>query len=84
MEVVNIAEAKAQLSHLIEEALSGKEIIIGRRNKPLVSLRPFEMPKAPQKRKGGQWAGQVWISDNFDSPDPEIESWFYDGSLFPD
>lgn len=84
MEIVNIAEAKAQLSHLIEEVLAGKEIVIGKRNKPLVSLKPFAMPPAPQKRKGGQLKGKIWVSDDFDAPDPEIESWFYDGPIFPD
>lgn len=85
MEVVNIAEAKAQLSHLIEEVLNGKEIVIGRRNKPLVTLKPFELPQAAlPKRKGGQLKGKIWVADDFDAPDPEIESWFYDGPLFPD
>jgi prevent-host-death family protein len=39
---VSIHEAKAKLSGLIEEALSGGEVIIMRRNTPLVRIVPLE------------------------------------------
>lgn len=42
MEIINIGEAKAHLSKLLEMALSGKEVIIGRRNHPLVRLIPLK------------------------------------------
>ena len=41
MHTVTIHEAKAKLSKLIEEALSGQEVVIARRNKPLVRLRLY-------------------------------------------
>ncbi len=37
MNVINIAEAKTHLSKLIELALKGEEVIIGKRNTPLMS-----------------------------------------------
>lgn len=83
MHIVNIAEAKAHLSQIIDEVMNGKEVVIGRRNKPLVSLKPFA-PEQNKKRKGGQWKGKVWISPDFDAVDKEIESLFYDSPLFPD
>jgi len=56
---VNIAEAKAKLSSLLDRALAGEEIIIARAGKPLVRLTPVERP-APRKR--GAWRG-LKISD---------------------
>jgi len=39
---INIAEAKAKLSELIDRALAGEEIVIARAGKPLVQLTPVE------------------------------------------
>ncbi len=54
---VNIHEAKTQLSRLIQEALSGTEVIIARRNQPLVRLDVLPQAK-PERRIGGA-AGMV-------------------------
>lgn len=35
MQPTNVAEAKAQLSRLIERALAGEEVVIGKHGKPL-------------------------------------------------
>jgi hypothetical protein len=33
-------------------------------------------------REGGQLRGKIWIAEDFDAPDPEIEAMFYgDGPL---
>jgi prevent-host-death family protein len=40
MSVVDIHEAKTHLSGLVDEALSGGEVIISRANRPLVKLVP--------------------------------------------
>ena len=47
---VNIAEAKAKLSALLDRALAGEEIIIARAGKPLVRLVPIEKADTPQER----------------------------------
>ncbi len=83
MEIINVAEAKAHLSQIIEDVLNGKEIALGKRNKPLVTLKPFVLPESTL-RKGGQWEGQIWMSDDFDAQDAEIERLFNDGPIFPD
>jgi prevent-host-death family protein len=55
---VNIAEAKAKLSELLDRALGGEEIVIARAGKPLVKLMPLQR-KRP--RKPGAWKG--WGAD---------------------
>ena len=45
MLAVNIAEAKAQLSKLIEAVERGEEVVIQRRGTPVVRLSPIEKPK---------------------------------------
>ena len=56
MTQVNIAQAKAHLSELVQKALLGEEVIIARDNKP-------------QVRKFGSGKGSVlYIADDFDAP----------------
>ncbi len=61
---VNLAEAKAQLSSLIDSALRGEEVIIARRNVPLVRLVVVESAKV--KPCFGRLRGQVAMSADFD------------------
>jgi prevent-host-death family protein len=62
---VNIAEAKAHLSALVQKALTGEEVVIARDNKPLVKLVPLE-PVAG-KRQPGSAKGQIlFVADDFD------------------
>lgn len=66
MQQVNIAEAKARLSELIQKSMMGEEIIIARDNKPMARLVPI----APHqlKRTPGSGKGQVlFIADDFDT-----------------
>jgi prevent-host-death family protein len=44
---VNLAEAKARLSELVERAEAGEDICIARRGKPVVRLTRMERPKKP-------------------------------------
>jgi len=68
--IVNVHEAKTQLSRLLLKVAAGEEIIIARNGEPIARLMPYE-PK-PKKRVLGLDAGRVWISDDFDDPlDPE-------------
>jgi prevent-host-death family protein len=55
---INIAEAKAKLSELLDRALAGEEVVIARAGKPLVRLVPVE-PRQPRKK--GAWRG--WAAD---------------------
>ena len=40
--IINIAEAKAHLSHIIERAYNGEKITIAKNNLPLVDLIPHQ------------------------------------------
>ena len=69
--IVNIHEAKTQLSKLIQRAMSGEQIIIAKGGKPVAVLSGFESP--PVTRTPGIDAGVVIIHDDFDAPLPEFE-----------
>jgi prevent-host-death family protein len=75
MQIRNIHQAKAHLSELITRALAGEDVLIARAGHPLVRLVPIEQDLKP--RQGGQLRGKVWIAEDFDAPDPEIEELFY-------
>lgn len=66
MKRVNVAEAKARLSDLIETALRGEEVVISRRDVPLVRLTAI--PTAKVRPRFGCLAGQIKIRDDFDEP----------------
>jgi prevent-host-death family protein len=51
---VNIAEAKAKLSSLLDRALTGEDVVIARAGKPLARLVPVD-PR--EQRKHGAWRG---------------------------
>lgn len=82
MHVVNVSQAKAQLTQLMKRVLAGEEVVIARAGEPLIRLTIYQPDLAP--REGGQWRGKVWIADDFDAPDPELERLFYEGPLFPE
>lgn len=69
MKTVNIHEAKTHFSQLINQALSGEEIIIARGGKALIRLTPYIKESSP--RKGDQLTGLMTVSDDFDAPLPE-------------
>ena len=75
--IINVSEAKTNLSKLIDRAYHGEEVIIAKNNLPLVEL-VLHKPKA--KRKLGLLAGQIDIPDDFMDEDEEINTMFYGGS----
>lgn len=64
MQIANISDAKAQLSKLIEKALAGEEVVIGKAGKPMVRLVKFESSR--QTRRPGALEGKIKISKDFD------------------
>lgn len=81
MQIYNIHEAKTNLSKLIEKTLKGEEIIIAKAGKPVAKLSFYEEKLKP--RKLGLWKGKVWVSNDFDEEDEEINKLFYEGEIFP-
>jgi prevent-host-death family protein len=80
--LVNIAEAKAQLSRLIERVERGEVVLIGRYGRVVAKLVPPEAPPKP-KRVPGVWKGKVWIAPDFDQPNAEIARMMEEGPLEP-
>lgn len=72
--IVNIAEAKANLSKLINRALHGERVVIAKNNTPLVDIVPHQ-PEG--KRKLGLLAGQFSVPADFTEQDETIEAMFY-------
>jgi prevent-host-death family protein len=61
---VNIAQAKAKLSELVQQALLGEEVILAKDNKPLLKLVPIEPIK--KERVPGSGKGEIlFIADDF-------------------
>ncbi len=71
MTMVNIHEAKTNLSKLLNRVLNGEEIIIARAGEPVALLSPI--PKASEPRVPGNDAGLVVIHPDFDEPLPEFD-----------
>ncbi|HEX5851604.1 MAG TPA: type II toxin-antitoxin system prevent-host-death family antitoxin [Solirubrobacteraceae bacterium] len=71
---VTIAEATAQLSSLIDRVANGEEIVICRGERPIAKLISYNEPAV--RRQPGGLRGQIWMSDDFDEPDEEIERLF--------
>ena len=73
-EPVTVTEAKTQLSSLIERVTDGEEIVIRRGRQPVAKLVRYDEPAS--RRRMGALRGQIWMSDDFDEPDEEIERLF--------
>ena len=74
MVVVNVHQAKTQLSRLLAQAEAGEEVVIARRGEPVARLVAC---KAPGKRRPDVLKGRVVIPDSFFEPLPEeeIKAW---------
>lgn len=66
--VVNIYDAKTQLSRLIEEAEAGNDVIIARGGKPVARLTRMVEPK--RKLRFGVLKGKIKVAEDFDAPLP--------------
>jgi prevent-host-death family protein len=61
----NVADAKARLSSVVREALSGYDVVIAKDNKPLVKVVPVS---GSGRREPGSARGQVTMAPDFDAP----------------
>lgn len=66
MKVINIHDAKTQLSRLIERALAGEKIVIAKAGEPLIQLIPFKKKRV--RRTPGTLKGQAKIHKDFFEP----------------
>jgi prevent-host-death family protein len=73
--VINIRDAKAHLSRLVEQAALGKEIVIAKAGKPMARLVPLQ--SAPRPKKFGLLKGNIKVPDDFNAPlDPAVLALF--------
>lgn len=79
MQIVNVHEAKTNLSKLIARVLEGEDIVIAKAGKPVAKIVEFK--KSPQQRVMGQFKGEIWMSEDFDKEDEELNALFYDGAI---
>lgn len=76
MQITNISDAKASLSKLIERAMSGEEVIIGKAGKPVAKLVPYNLDTSPRQLGIGHWQGNIWMADDFDELPEEMLNLF--------
>ena len=62
---LDITQAKADISELLDLAMKGEEIIITIDNKPVAKISPITPVLKPLKR--GSAKGKVWMSSDFDN-----------------
>ena len=63
---MNLHQAQASLSRLVDRAAAGEEIIIAKAGRPMAKLVPAA--GRASRRKPGGWKGRVVISRDFDAP----------------
>jgi len=68
MATVNIYDAKTRLSQLVDQAVSGEDVVVSRNGKPLVRITQLSAPK--RRIKFGLLKGKVRIAADFDAPLP--------------
>jgi prevent-host-death family protein len=70
-ETINVHAAKTHLSRLLERVEAGEELVIARAGRPIARLVPFRPRREP--RKPGLLRGQIWLADDWDSPEVNNE-----------
>lgn len=72
--IINVSEAKAKLSQLIDMVYHGEKVVIAKNNLPIVDL-VIHQPTGV--RKLGLLQGKVEIDDDFLQEDEDINAMFY-------
>jgi prevent-host-death family protein len=75
MKMVNIHEAKTQLSKLVAEVEGGEEVVLARAGQPVARMVPLAGP-APERRFGAM-KGRAATTEAFFEPlpDDELAAW---------
>lgn len=69
MEPINIYEAKTRLSQLVDQALAGEDVVIGRHGKPVARLTRLDTGRRPIRF--GLLKGRIRVAADFDAPLPD-------------
>lgn len=65
MRQVNIHEAKAHLSRLVEQAALGEPFVIAKAGRPMVTVTAYQSPLEPARRVG--FMPSVQVPEDFDT-----------------
>lgn len=76
MHVVNVHQAKTELSRLLARVEAGEDVVIARRGEPIARLVAI---KAPIKRQPDVLKGKIVVPDTFFDPLPEDELTAWEG-----
>ena len=77
MKIINIHQAKTQLSKLVDQAAKGEAFVIAKHGKPQVKVVALNAPLEHQTKRTGFLAGQISVPDDFDQMGAsEIEQLF--------
>jgi prevent-host-death family protein len=74
VQIVNISEAKAQLSSLVAKVMTGKEVLIGKSGKPVARLVRYDRSEEP--RKPGALRGKIELAEDFDELPDDLATAF--------
>jgi prevent-host-death family protein len=78
MTAVNVHEAKAKLSELLDRVERGETVVIARRNKPVAELRPVAARPPRKRRPSGIAKGKIHIAPDAFAPmsEQELADWY--------
>ncbi len=82
-QIVNVHEAKTQLSKLLRRVEAGEDVVIGRGGRPVARLTRVT-PDEAAPRPLGTWRGRVEMADDFDALPDEVVDVFYTSRIEPD
>ena len=77
METVQLHEAKARLSELVDRAQSGEEVVISRHGRAVAKLVGYAPKRA--RRLGGVLRGKIKFHKGWDDPLPEEILAYFEG-----
>lgn len=76
MNVIALAEAKAKLSELVDNAQDGVETVISKHGRPVAKVVPIGHK---QPRRFGSLKGTLIVPDDFDAPLSDEELSLFEG-----
>ena len=72
--IVNVSDAKARLSRLLDQVYHGETVTIAKNNLPIADLVKHQ-PRG--KRRLGLLRGQIVVPDDFTAEDPALDELFH-------
>lgn len=74
MQIINVHQAKTNLSKLIEAVLKGQNVVIAKAGKPVVKIVAYK--EVAENRKPGVLKGKIFVSHDFTEEDEKINKLF--------